>query len=85
MTELCHLPDEQHEAALAAQLTVLQEALAELQAQDCTEPATARLSSTLHAGVNALLHYRQSGQSLVRALARIDEARAKFQDTQGEL
>lgn len=85
MTDLCHLPDEQHDAALSAQLDLFQEALAELQAQDCTDPARARLSSTLQAAINALTHYRQSGQSLLRALARVDTARAEFQDTQGEL
>lgn len=85
MTDLCHLPDEQHDAALLAQLARLQEAQAELQAQDCTDPARARLSSTLQAAINALTHYRQSGQSLLRALARVDTARAEFQDTQGEL
>ena len=85
MTERCRLPDDRHEAALGAQLAVLQEELAELQAHDCSEPAAARLCSTLHATINALTHYRQSGQSLLRAQERLETARTKFRDTQGEL
>lgn len=85
MSESGHLPDAAHEAALSAQLAHLQEALAKLRAQDCTDPARARLVSTTHAAVNALTHYRQSGRSLLRALGRMDEAQAEFLDTQGEL
>lgn len=73
------------DAGLKVRISTLEQELIELQAQDCTDPARARLSSTLQAAINALTHYRQSGQSLLRALARVDTARAEFQDTQGEL
>lgn len=73
------------DAGVKVRISTLEQELIELQTQDCTDPARARLCSTLHAAINALTHYRQSGQSLLRAQERLETARTKFRDTQGGL